>query len=334
MPAPPATSTTRVTVHAPGATLDAEEPARAERVDQVRRFNRLYTRRIGILEDGYLHSGYSLAEVRVLYELAQRPGATASELARELTLDAGYLSRILRKFDARGLLDRHKSARDARESHLRLSDAGQQTFEPLQSRARAQIASLLEQLSEPEQQRLVHAMAQIEHLLGASPTEAPAPSYALRTEARAGDCGWVIERHGALYHQEYGWDITFEALVARIVAGFVDHFDPEHERVWIAERDGQRLGCVFLVRASRRVAKLRLFLVEPEARGLGIGHHLVRELLTFARSAGYHSLKLWTQSNLLAARRIYARAGFALVDSEPNQAFGFDLVSETWELRL
>ncbi len=341
----PAPSTHPLTAHL-SATLQAEQPransagtvlsrdASEDRVDQVRRFNRLYTRRIGVLEEGYLHSPFSLAEVRVLYELAHQPGTTASELGRELDLDPGYLSRILRKLDARGLVDRHKSPHDGRESHLRLTDVGQRTFEALQSDARAQIGGLLTQLSEPRQERLVRAMAQIEHLLDARPLGSASAAYTLRTAARSGDFGWVVERHGALYHQEYGWDITFEALVAGIVSKFIDHFDPDRERVWIAERDGERLGCVFLVRASRRVAKLRLFLVEPDARGLGIGQHLVRELLAFARSTGYRTVRLWTQSNLLAARHIYARAGFTLLDAEPNHAFGHDLVSETWELHL
>jgi DNA-binding MarR family transcriptional regulator/N-acetylglutamate synthase-like GNAT family acetyltransferase len=305
-----------------------------ERVDQVRRFNRLYTRRIGVLEEGYLDSPYSLAEVRVLYELAHHPGATASDLARDLDLDPGYLSRILRRFDTRGLVDRQKSTRDGRESHLRLTDAGQDTFQPLESGAREQIAGLLEQLSDPEQQRLVRAMAQIERLLDPQPPGSSTPAYTLRHVSRSGDFGWVVERHGALYHQEYDWDVTFEALVAGIVAKFIDQFDPERERVWIAEREGERVGCVFLVRSSRRVAKLRLFLVEPDARGLGIGRDLVRELLAFARSAGYYTVKLWTQSNLLAARHIYAQTGFNLIASEPNSAFGHDLVSETWQLRL
>jgi DNA-binding MarR family transcriptional regulator/N-acetylglutamate synthase-like GNAT family acetyltransferase len=303
-----------------------------DRADQVRRFNRLYTRRIGVLQDGYLGSPFSLAEVRVLYELAHRPQATASELARELELDPGYLSRILRKFDAQHLLDRRRSERDGRETYLSLNTVGRQAFAPLESGAREQISNLLDQLSESEQQRLLAAMAQIEHLLGEPP--ATAPAYTLRHLARPGDFGWVVERHGALYHAEYGWDVTFESLVAGIVAKFVDQFDAERERVWIAERQGRRVGCVFVVRASKRVAKLRLFLVEPDARGLGIGHHLVQELLAFARDAGYYTVRLWTQSNLLAARRIYAEVGFRLIDSEPNASFGQDLVSETWELRL
>jgi DNA-binding MarR family transcriptional regulator/N-acetylglutamate synthase-like GNAT family acetyltransferase len=301
------------------------------RVDAVRRFNRLYTRRIGILQDGYLDSPFSLAEVRVLYELAHRRRTTASELSRELELDPGYLSRILRKFHDRGMLDRTRSPRDARETHLNLTAAGRDTFEPLEAGARKQIGALLESLSEARQSRLLAAMATIEDLLDAPDAD---PGVELRTVARPGDFGWVVERHGAIYAQEYGWDLTFESLVASIVAKFVDHFDPERERVWIAERNGERVGCIFLVRASRRVAKLRLFLVEPDARGLGIGRRMVDELLAFARASGYHTVRLWTQSVLLAARHIYALAGFKLIAEEPNHAFGFDLVSETWELHL
>jgi DNA-binding MarR family transcriptional regulator/N-acetylglutamate synthase-like GNAT family acetyltransferase len=300
-------------------------------VDAVRRFNRWYTRRIGVLEEGYLSSPFSLAEVRVLYELAHCPGTTASELARSLELDPGYLSRILRKFQERSLLERTRSARDGRETHLNLTAVGQQTFEPLEDGARQQVGTLLGDLPEAQQARLVDAMSTIETLLDqASQTR----DYRLRTEALPGDFGWVVQRHGAIYAQEYGWDLTFEALVASIVAKFVDHFDPERERVWIAERDGERLGCVFLVKQSRRVAKLRLFLVEPEARGLGIGGRMVDELIAFARASGYHTIRLWTQSVLLAARHIYAQKGFKLIDEEPNHAFGADLVSETWELRL
>jgi len=302
-----------------------------DRVDRVRRFNRLYTRRIGVLQDGYLDSPFSLAEVRVLYELAHQPGATASDLARQLDLDPGYLSRILRRFDERGLLDRTRSVRDGRERHLRLTPGGTATFEPLETVAREQIGSLLGTLSDPQQQQLLGSMATIEGLLERPPTE---PSYTLRTEPKPGDFGWVVQRHGAIYAEEYGWDLTFEALVASIVARFVEHYDPEYERVWIAERDGERIGCLFLVKLSRRVAKLRLFLVEPSARGMGVGDRMVVELLDFARASGYHTIRLWTQGNLLAARRLYARHGFRLIEEEPNHAFGADLVSETWELKL
>lgn len=299
------------------------------RVDAVRRFNRLYTRRIGVVQDAYLDSPFSLAEVRVLYELAHRSSPTASELARDLDLDPGYLSRILRKFHDRGLLDRTRSTSDGREQHLALTNTGHATFEPLQASARQQIGVLLHHLSETQQQRLLGAMSTIETLLEPSPA-----GVRLRTEARPGDFGWVVERHGAIYAEEYGWDLTFEALVASIVAKFVEHFDPELERMWIAERDGQRVGCVFLVKQSRRVAKLRLFLVEPDARGLGIGKRLVDELIAFARARGYRTVRLWTQSCLLAARHLYAQADFQLIHEEPNHSFGADLVSETWELRL
>jgi DNA-binding MarR family transcriptional regulator/N-acetylglutamate synthase-like GNAT family acetyltransferase len=302
-----------------------------QRVEAVRRFNRLYTRRIGVLQDGYLESPFSLAEVRVLYELAHRPSATASEISRELELDPGYLSRILRKLHERGLLERTRSQRDGRETHLCLTTLGRETFEPLESGARAQIGALLDHLPEGNQERLVAAMTAIEHILDEPCSDA---SLTLRAEGQPGDFGWVVSRHGAIYAREYGWDLTFEALVASIVAKFIDHFDAENERVWIAERNGERVGCLFLVKQSRRVAKLRLFLVEPEARGLGIGRRMVDELIAFARSRGYHTIRLWTQSCLLAARHIYAQAGFRLIAEEPNHAFGYDLVSETWELRL
>ena len=306
-------------------------PDTEQRIDAVRRFNRLYTRRIGVLQDGYLDSPFSLAEVRVLYEVAHHPATTASELVRSLELDAGYLSRILRKFIDRGLIEKTRSPRDGRENHLTLTPDGQRTFDPLESTARAQISSLLNGLSESRQSRLLRAMTEIEDLLEG---EQDAAGYTLRTEARPGDFGWVVQRHGAIYSAEYGWDVTFEALVASIVATFVDHFDPSCERVWIAEQGGQPVGCIFLVKASRRVAKLRLFLVEPPARGRGIGREMTSELIAYARSVGYHTIRLWTQSVLLAARRIYAEAGFVKIAEEPNHAFGADLVSETWELRL
>jgi DNA-binding MarR family transcriptional regulator/N-acetylglutamate synthase-like GNAT family acetyltransferase len=303
----------------------------AARVDAVRQFNRFYTRRIGILQDGFLKSPFSLAEVRVLYELAHRQRATATELARELDLDPGYLSRILRGFLRQGLLDRHRSERDGRETLLRLSAAGRQAFEPLESSQRAEIGALLGELDHREQQRLVRAMSTIEHLLGEAPVGGA--EYSLR-QHQPGDMGWVVRRHGMLYAEEYDWDMHFEALVASIVAKFVMHFDPERERCWIAERNGEIVGCVFLVKASKTVAKLRLFLVEPDARGLGIGKQLVDECVRFARAAGYRRVRLWTQSILLAARHIYARAGFRLIAEEAHHSFSKDLIAETWELRL
>jgi DNA-binding MarR family transcriptional regulator/N-acetylglutamate synthase-like GNAT family acetyltransferase len=301
-------------------------------VDAIRRFNRLYTRRIGVLEDGYLHSPYSLAEVRVLYELAHGDQPTATELARDLDLDPGYLSRILRKFDQAGLVEKRKSPRDGRESHLNITSDGQATLTPLEAQVREQIGKLLERLGPTQQQRLIRSMTEIEGLL-AEGLESAQEQFVVR-QPNPGDLGWVVQRHGALYAEEYAFDATFEALVASIVAKFVDHLDPERERCWIAERHGEPVGCVFLVKASPRVAKLRLFLVEPHARGLGIGNRMVDELLAFARAAGYRTVRLWTQSNLLAARHIYAKAGFQLVAEEPHHSFGQDLIAETWELRL
>jgi DNA-binding MarR family transcriptional regulator/N-acetylglutamate synthase-like GNAT family acetyltransferase len=307
----------------------------AERsIDDVRRFNRLYTRRIGVLQDGYLHSPFSLAEVRVLYELAHLERTTATELARALDMDAGYLSRILSGFARRDLVDRSRSERDGRESVLSLSAAGHAAFEPLEQLQRDEIGGLLGQLAEPDQQRLVMALRRVERLLAAPDCPAPADPHTVRAH-EPGDMGWVVERHGALYAQEYGFDAQFEALVASIVAKFLAHLDPERERCWIAERsDGERVGCVFLVRASKRVGKLRLFLVEPDARGAGLGKRLVDDCVSFARAAGYHRIRLWTQSNLLAARHVYARAGFVKTEDEPHHSFGQDLVAETWERSL
>ncbi len=302
-----------------------------QRIDAVRRFNRFYTRRIGVLQDGYLHSDFSLAEVRVLYELAQRERCTARELSHELDLDAGYLSRILHGFVKRGLLDRTRSDRDGRASWLCLTPAGRAAFEPLQDSAREQIGALLAALPEMAQAQLVAALDKVERLLSERPPQAAV--FGVRAH-RAGDMGWVVQRHGALYAQEYGFDAHFEALVAGIVAEFIAHEDPSRERCWIAERDGTPVGCVFLIKVSKKVGKLRLFLVEPDARGLGIGKRLVDDLLDFARAAGYRKIRLWTQSNLLAARHVYATAGFEKIDEEPHRSFSQDLVGETWELRL
>ncbi len=302
-----------------------------QRIDAVRAFNRFYTRRIGVLQDGYLHSPFSLAEVRVLFELAHRDRCTATQLCRELDLDAGYLSRILQSFLRRGLLERTKSERDGRETWLTLTQAGREVFEPLENGARAQIGALLVALPDAAQARLVAALRKIEGLLGERPVDNM--PIVLR-EHRSGDMGWVVQRHGALYASEYGFDEHFDALVASIVAKFIEHEDPRRERCWIAERGGEPLGCVFLVKASPNVGKLRLFLVEPEARGLGIGTRLVDELIGFARSAGYRKIRLWTQSNLLAARHVYVKAGFDKTEEEPHHSFSQDLVAETWELRL
>jgi DNA-binding MarR family transcriptional regulator/GNAT superfamily N-acetyltransferase len=303
----------------------------AQRVAAVRRFNRFYTRQIGVLDEGYLRSPFPLAEARVIYELAQHEQTTATELGSQLGLDAGYLSRMLRGFEQRGLIDKQPSATDGRQNILRLTEQGQAAFATLNARSRTEIEALLAELSVADQTRLVEAMGVIEALLGARP-EQKVP-YILRPH-QPGDMGWVVHRHGVLYTEEYGWDEQFEALVASIVAEFIQHYDPKRERCWIAEVDGVPAGSVFLVKKSDTVAKLRLLLVEPKARGLGIGARLVDECVRFARRAGYRTITLWTNSVLLAARHIYAKAGFGLIESGAHHAFGHNLVEETWELEL
>ena len=302
-----------------------------QRISTVRRFNRFYTKQIGLLGEGYLETPFSLTEARVLYELAHRERPSATELARELALDAGYLSRILRGFERRRLLRRTRSKADGRQSHLSLTARGRAAFAPLDVRSRADIGGRLARLGPGEQRRLVDAMQAIEALLGGAPA-AKAP-YVLRPH-QPGDMGWVVHRHGALYAQEYGFDERFEGLVARVVAKFVDRYDPRRERCWIAEKDGEIVGSVFLVRRSRSVAQLRLLQVEPKARGLGIGERLVAECIRFARQAGYRKITLWTNSVLRVARRVYQTAGFRRVHREKHRSFGRDLVGETWELSL
>ncbi len=302
-----------------------------QRVGAVRRFNRFYTKQIGVLQEGYLESPFSLTEVRVLYELAHCEKTTASELGKELGLDAGYLSRILRGFEKRGLIDKKPSEADGRQSLLWLTEQGRAAFAPLNARSHDEIGAMLSGLSGVEQDRLVEAMRTIEGLLGARPDQ-KAP-YVLRPP-HAGDMGWVVHRHGVLYSQEYGWDEQFEALVASVVAEFVQHYDQKRERCWIAERNDEIVGSVFIVKQSETVAKLRLLLVEPEARGLGIGTRLVDECVRFARSVGYRKITLWTNSVLHAARHIYEEAGFRLAHQEPHHSFGHDLIGETWELKL
>ena len=306
--------------------------ARSEtRVASVRGFNRFYTKQIGLLRNGYLQSAFSLSQVRVLYELAHRPGLTATDLARELELDPGYLSRILLGFSKRSFLVRKPSESDARQTHLALSPKGNKVFSQLDLKTQAEIESMLARLSPGEQTRLIEAMQTIQRLLAAQPeTKTP---YLLRLH-QPGDMGWVIHRHGALYAQEFGWDERFEALVAEIAAKFIHKFNPQRERCWIAEKDGGIAGSVFLVRESEKVARLRLLLVEPSARGLGIGNRLVEECTRFARQAGYKKITLWTQSILHAARHIYKKAGYRLVKQERHREFGYDLVGETWDLNL
>ncbi|HVC62394.1 MAG TPA: bifunctional helix-turn-helix transcriptional regulator/GNAT family N-acetyltransferase [Acetobacteraceae bacterium] len=299
------------------------------RIAAVRRFSRFYTGVIGALQEGLLRSRVSLTEARVLFELANRQDTTASMLGRELGLDAGYLSRILQRFAQERLLERAVSEEDRRQSVLSLTDAGHAAFAPLDARSREEVGALLATLPEPAQAEVVGAMARIEALLGA----AGPPPWRLRDPV-PGDIGWVVARHGALYAQEYGFDARFEALVARVAGGFLASHDPARERCWIAERDGINLGSVFLVRVDDELARLRLLLVEPAARGLGIGKRLVAECIAFARAAGYGRITLWTNDVLVAARGIYRASGFLPVASKPHSDFGLACVGEDWELGL
>ncbi|HYF19178.1 MAG TPA: helix-turn-helix domain-containing GNAT family N-acetyltransferase [Ramlibacter sp.] len=296
----------------------------------LRGFNRFYTQRIGVL-DPYLGGEFSLTEVRVLYELAHRDQPTASELGRDLGLDGGYLSRILRRFESRGWIERATSPADARQSLLRLTAAGHEAFAPLQQRSREEAAALLEPLSPQQRDELLAALQTVQRLL--EPQSARQRTAVLR-DPRPGDLGWVVQQHGELYAREYAYTTEFEALVAEVAAKYLQAFDPAWERGWIAELDGERVGSVFVVRKSPAVAQLRLLILTPRARGLGLGGRLVDECIAFARSRGYRKLVLWTNGQLEAARAIYAARGFQLTKTEPLQAYGQDLVSETWELPL
>jgi DNA-binding MarR family transcriptional regulator/GNAT superfamily N-acetyltransferase len=300
------------------------------RVDAVRRFNRFYTRRIGVLRDGFLGSAFPLPEARLLYELGHRERCTASELGKDLDLDLGYVSRLLQSLKHRGLVRTKRSADDARASLLSLTAKGRKAFSLLDGRSRDEVSAMLGALASPEQTRLVDAMTTVESLLGGEKSE---PVISLRAH-RPGDMGWVVQAHGELYAREYGWDERFEALVAEITAKFIQNFDAERERCWIAEMDGERVGSVFAVKQSRTVAKLRLLIVEPRARGRGLGRRLVQECVAFAREKGYRKLVLWTQSNLAAARAIYKSCGFELKKTEPHASFGVKLTGEYWELVL
>ena len=319
------------------AGTTATDPA--ARSETVRRFNRFYTRRIGALHENLASSRWSLTESRLLWEFAHRGPTTATELARDLDLDAGYLSRLLRRFKDEKLIRAERSPADGRHLHLSLTAAGKRAFQPLDRSAGNEVRSLLATLADAQQHELLQAMTRIESLLGErGPERAP---WLLRPP-QSGDIGWVVGRHGALYAAEYGWDWRFEALVARIAADFVDRFDASREACWIAERDGASAGCVFLVQARDEAsgkpvdgtAQLRMLLVEPAARGAGIGARLVGECERFARAKGYRRIVLWTHSALLAARAIYTKAGYVLTRSEPHRSFGKKLVGETWQLAL
>jgi len=299
-------------------------------VSAVRAFNRFYTRKIGVL-DGLVSSPFSLAEARVLYELAHREQSTATEIGKELGLDAGYMSRILRDFERRKFLRREQSKTDEREKCLSLTAKGRRAFAPLDERSNRDVAAMLEELPPTERQLLVDAVLTVCRLLGDKAE--PKTPYLLR-QHQPGDMGWIVHRQGILYAEEYGWDGTYEAFAAEIVAQFIKNYDPKRERCWIAEKDGERVGAVFVAKASEEIARLRLLHVEPETRGLGIGKRLVEECIRFARQAGYQKMTLWTQSILHAARHIYKQAGFQVVSEEQHHTFGKDLTAETWELDL
>lgn len=300
------------------------DPAIEDRADAVRKFNRFYTRHIGVLQEHYANSAFSLTEVRILYELAHQPALSMSDLCRELRLDAGYVSRVVSGFEKKGLVAKTRSAADARVGQLELTDHGRGVFAPLVEGSRQEVVSVLAQLPEVAQQRLVQAMNDIQSLLGAG-----TPGYVLR-DPRPGDLGLVVSRQAMLYAQEYGWNAEYEALVAEIVAKFIREFERTRERCWIAEKDGSLVGSVFVVREDETTARLRLLYVDAGARGLGIGGRLVDECLRFARSAGYRRMVLWTNSVLEHARRIYERSGFELQQEEPHHSFGKELVGQVW----
>jgi DNA-binding MarR family transcriptional regulator/GNAT superfamily N-acetyltransferase len=296
----------------------------------VRAFNRFYTNMIGLLHGRYLDTPYSLTEARILFELAQRDASEVTGLRRTVDIDAGYLSRILARFSSDGLVTRQRSAADGRRQVIALTEGGRSVVAGLDARAAAQTRDMLAAVHHDDRRRLLDAMHVITDVLSESP---PPRGYLLRAP-RAGDMGWVVQRHGALYAEEFGWDETFEALTARLVADFVDHRDPDREAAWIAEVDGAPAGCVFCMRKDDRTAQLRMLLVEPWARGLGIGSRLVQEVLRFARQAGYSDITLWTNDVLAGARRIYQRADFTLDNEARHHSFGQDLVEQNWSRRL
>jgi DNA-binding MarR family transcriptional regulator/ribosomal protein S18 acetylase RimI-like enzyme len=303
----------------------------SQKIDAVRRFNRFYTQRIGVLHATVLGSEFTLAEARLLFELAARDGLTAADLRRELDLDQGYVSRILRRFERRRLVRRERSKRDGRMALVTITERGRRELAPLEATAVEHVKTILGQCSESQQDRLVDAMRTIEEVLGRRP--APGGAVLLR-EHQPGDLGWIVARHGALYSREKGWDERFEGLVAEVVAEFARGHEPARERCWIAVKDGHRVGCVLLVRRTAHVAQLRCLLVEPNQRGAGIGKSLVDECVRFARAAGYRKVRLWTDASLASARRIYERAGFRYAGREDHGAFGRGLVGQSWELTL
>ncbi len=310
----------------PEAASQTDNPVAA-----VRAFNRFYTQKLGVLDQHLMQSPFSLSEARVLYEVAHRDTVAAKEIGIELGLDPGYLSRIVQGFEDKGLITRTPLPSDRRQQQLGLTAKGRQAFAKLDRSSDSEVATMLQALDRGTRDRLVGAMGAIEQIL--EPAAQARPSFLLRSH-RPGDIGWVISRHGAVYAREYGWDISFEALVAEIGAQFITSFDPTREHCWIAEIDGEPVGSIFLVKSTDEIAKLRLLLVEKKARGLGIGRALTEQCIRFARDSGYKGMELWTQSCLTAARDIYRRVGFRLTAEEPHHSFGVDLVGETWKLEL
>jgi DNA-binding MarR family transcriptional regulator/N-acetylglutamate synthase-like GNAT family acetyltransferase len=308
------------------ATAAPARPSVEDRVGAVRAFNRFYTARIGVLGDGLLRTPHSLTEARVLYELGQREVTEVADLRREMGIDAGFLSRLLARLHRNGLVARERSTDDARRQRLRLTEEGSAAFAELDRRSADEVGAVLDALSEDDQRRLVGSMDAVREVL----TQAPATTGFVLRGPRPGDLGWIVQRHGALYAQQYRWDESFEALVAQIVARYARDHDPRREAAWIAEVDGEPAGCVLCVRREEDVAQLRLLLVDPRARGRGIGGRLIEECLRFAQRAGYQRITLWTNDVLHEARRLYERAGFELVESAPHHSFGHDLVEQTW----
>ena len=302
-----------------------------ESVAAFRRFNRFYTKQIGLLTQGLLKTRFPLTQARILYELAQYEQCTANSIIRELNIDPGYLSRILSNFEKDGLIRKIRSRSDSRQRILKLTAQGKKSFSVLDERSTKEAETLLLGLSGEDRHRLLHAMQTIQNILGNEPE--PSASYLLRPHEPS-DIGWIIHRHGFLYSEEYGFDETFEALVAEILAQFIRKHDPKRERIWITEQDGERTGSVMIVDAGDHVAQLRLLLVEPKARGNGIGKRLINECIKFSKRNRYQKIRLWTQSNLLEARHLYAKAGFELVEQKPHTSFGHDLIAEFWESSL
>lgn len=302
-----------------------------ESIAAFRRFTRFYTKQLGLLKQGLLDTRFPLTHGRVLYELAQHKQPTSSDLISELNIDPGYLSRILSSFEKEGVIRKVRSKSDSRQRILKLTARGKESFSELNERSKKEVASLLLGLSEEDRHRLLEAMQAIENILGTEPK--PSASYLLRPH-EPGDIGWITHRHGVVYSEEYGFDETFEALVAEVLMQFIRKHDPKRERIWIVEQDGERVGSVVIVDAGDRIAQLRLLLVEPKARGKGIGKRLVNECIHFSKRNRYRKIRLWTQSNLLEARHLYANEGFELVEESPHRSFGQDLIAEFWELPL